>query len=315
MLGKADALPGGTGLPGGAGDVTIVNGTTLDLGGLSGIPAVNDVYLTDGMITDGTLSLLTNAFIQAQYGEIDASLSGAAGRGEDSIRGAAILPGRSARYSHRGHFERFGVFDGHDQGDGRNARRQRHAGGTGSTVKVGSDATSPVGTLGGTGTLPGSVTITTRESFRLARRQAATRSRWGSSIPRSGRASTITWAARTPAWPKSTAGDNQRRHGRHHRRRHEHSALPGALPLRLVELSGGAGFGLAPTNTALVDNSPGSSIDVAVSGTPRYWETNSTLGGNGNWDGTTANWFASPRAPRLCRGRAATLPSSRTWAR
>ncbi len=33
---------------------------------------------------------------------------------------------------------------------------------------------------------------------------------------------------------------------------------------------------------------------MAVSGTPRYWETNSTLGGNGNWDGTTANWFASP---------------------
>ncbi len=154
LTGGTLALANSLALPAGV-NIEIDGGATLNLGGLSDLPAVNDVTMNNGIITDGTLALVANAWIQVGYGEIDANLSGDVEL--DKIWGTGSIAGVPDDTVVLTTLSDSGSFTGTtDVEEGTLIVN----GTLGGQVIVGSSTSgSAVATLGGTGTLSGLVSI------------------------------------------------------------------------------------------------------------------------------------------------------------
>ena len=86
VLQNTYAIYGGTG-------VSISGGAELDLGGLTGMPALGAVDLVDGQIVHGTLNVASGSTLTVRYGEMDASLSGNAYLDKELGSNTVPIPG------------------------------------------------------------------------------------------------------------------------------------------------------------------------------------------------------------------------------
>ena len=88
VLESTNVIPQGT-------SIQVLGGSELDLGGFTDMPAVGDVTLSGGSITDGTLNLAAGSTLTVDSGQIDADVSGDASLVAGT--GAAVLSGNCSQ--------------------------------------------------------------------------------------------------------------------------------------------------------------------------------------------------------------------------
>ncbi len=277
-----------------AGDVTIQGAATLDLGGLSDLPTVGDVTLTDGIITNGTLA--ASGMIDLGYGEIDADLSGSALVDKVQSTVSPSILGVSADTVVVGASSDSGVTGQIDVTEG-TLTVNGTLGTATSTVQVGSASSSPIGALDGGGTLPGSVIIADSGVLSLGTSTGTSTITIGSLKLQAG--STVDDNVGSQDYLAQITGALTINGGTV---KTANGGAAGSVPYQVLfqygwlTSNGGAGFSNLSSNSDLINNLPASSIDVLLSGTPLYWAPSGpgSFGGNGEWDGASGNWLTSP---------------------